>query len=426
MTQEYQNYLAHHGVKGQKWGVRRYQNEDGSLTAEGRKKYGVGIEELKERLEATKQKVKAEISESPSFKAIAKAHLQVERAKQAVEDSEIRKKLSLEKNRSAHRKQLEEQYKKEGMNKADAEVAAWKREKTERVLAAAGAIAVTALAVYAFRKHRTNIDAMIPKGTNLQHVTLNPNKGVTDAFYASYTKADKKKYVGMYGGFQLQRGGPKDVHIITSQASRNLNIAGARAGRKAVQELIRSDPAYASALKDAAMKKSMTSFNLPGYRNLKKALAGKAKLNDEGFNAVNTILNDPSKKGKLAASKLYAKLKENGYDGVIDTHDVYVSGYRAQRPTILFDGASSVMNKSVKTLTSKQARKKSIKYLAILGGIPVAKFIGRTYAQTKAQGFGENKVRSYLSERRLISEYKKEHPNTKLSNKQILEVQLGR
>lgn len=33
-------YLAHHGIKGQKWGVRRYQNEDGSLTAKGREKYG--------------------------------------------------------------------------------------------------------------------------------------------------------------------------------------------------------------------------------------------------------------------------------------------------------------------------------------------------------------------------------------------------
>ena len=34
-------YLAHHGIKGQKWGQRRYQNSDGSLTAEGRKHYGV-------------------------------------------------------------------------------------------------------------------------------------------------------------------------------------------------------------------------------------------------------------------------------------------------------------------------------------------------------------------------------------------------
>ena len=31
------NYLAHHGILGQKWGVRRYQNPDGTLTAEGKR-----------------------------------------------------------------------------------------------------------------------------------------------------------------------------------------------------------------------------------------------------------------------------------------------------------------------------------------------------------------------------------------------------
>lgn len=30
------NYLVHFGIKGQKWGQRRYQNEDGSYTPEGK------------------------------------------------------------------------------------------------------------------------------------------------------------------------------------------------------------------------------------------------------------------------------------------------------------------------------------------------------------------------------------------------------
>lgn len=32
-------YLAHHGIKGMKWGRRRYQNPDGSLTDAGKKRY---------------------------------------------------------------------------------------------------------------------------------------------------------------------------------------------------------------------------------------------------------------------------------------------------------------------------------------------------------------------------------------------------
>jgi hypothetical protein len=34
------NYLEHHGILGMKWGIRRYQNSDGSLTPEGKIRYG--------------------------------------------------------------------------------------------------------------------------------------------------------------------------------------------------------------------------------------------------------------------------------------------------------------------------------------------------------------------------------------------------
>lgn len=42
MLGETETSMCHHGVKGQRWGVRRFQDKSGRLTSEGRKRYGYG------------------------------------------------------------------------------------------------------------------------------------------------------------------------------------------------------------------------------------------------------------------------------------------------------------------------------------------------------------------------------------------------
>lgn len=58
------DYLAHHGIKNQKWGQRRFQNYDGSLTSEGRKRYGVGESNLSKREKKQAEKVKAKAAKA--------------------------------------------------------------------------------------------------------------------------------------------------------------------------------------------------------------------------------------------------------------------------------------------------------------------------------------------------------------------------
>lgn len=52
--------LKHWGVKGQKWGVRRYQNKDGSLTPAGQKRYNKEMEKLKAEEKILKSKARTQ------------------------------------------------------------------------------------------------------------------------------------------------------------------------------------------------------------------------------------------------------------------------------------------------------------------------------------------------------------------------------
>ena len=70
-------YLAHYGIKGQSWGIRRFQNEDGTLTEEGKARYNKLsdydrnryeiMKESAQGVESTIQKQKQALKKNPWY-----------------------------------------------------------------------------------------------------------------------------------------------------------------------------------------------------------------------------------------------------------------------------------------------------------------------------------------------------------------------
>lgn len=356
--------LYHWGIKGQKWGVRRYQNKDGSLTPAGKKRY--------DNDGAT--------------------------------------------NKSKHRLGLEEKYRQRGMTQQEAETAASARIKTEKIIAIAGATTVAAASAYVVSKQiKQRADGVIKAGTKIQRITDNPKEDLDRAFYAAYKKPDMTKYKGLYG----EQLGSRNAHKVSLEVTKDLKIASRQKAADAFADLYKNDPEF----KEAFKKSNMRLYSHGANRELDAVVKSASReMNDKqlrkvGYDAFNVGLANHDVNGRAVAEKFYNKLKQQGYDAVIDINDKRYSGYDAKKPVIVFNKSNKMVVSEVNKMNTEQiiSNLKKVRSREAKKEMRKAGYV--TAGSILAGHFGSQTVTQIA-----VNNYRIKYPNTKLSDKEIAEM----
>lgn len=411
-----QGELYHHGIKGQRWGIRRFQNKDGSLTPAGRRRYDDGDGDGRRVENNTSKSQKSSSSTSKG----GKTH-------------------RVPKNKSLHRLKLEEKYRNQGMSQEEAEQAAAKRIKTEALIAAAAVTTVAACVAY--NKYRDfNTDKIFKENTEFQRIMRLPaNAEIHDGRqYLAIDKRDKAKYKGLLGksldtqakaeikiddvaryndpnyvGKKVQ----DKIYDVTVKNKNEIRVAAEKNARKVFNDMYNDDQQFRVGIKKAFKENGIlfTQMNPKLTKIIDKVEKGE-KLTDKelkthAYDLFNIMLMDKTEQGAKNASKFYDGIRKAGYNAIIDVNDKKYSGYKSKMPIITIDDgfeyAKRVMSdEEINKMNKQETAKLMVPSLLRLGAGVIA-YYGTTPLMNKVD-----------MDKRVLN-YKAEHPNTKMTDAEI-------
>ena len=356
------NELYHYGILGMKQSIRRYQNKDGSLTNAGRRHYygdaSVARAHSKYQ-EAVDNRKKAQRNGKNVKPAKDNEYRSEFEYKTKREAARIRSKNIEFKKKSKYRQKLEAQYKKLGLSDEDAQAAANRKIRAEKILAASAALTVAACAAYAYNKHRKNkIDGVIKAGEALQRIEMQDTGGkLHEVFYVAKGKHDMNRYKGLLGFTRAKQTG--HAYMMKLEAASDIKVASKDKARKAFGDLLNNDKDFRSSF--GFGDRSFTTREINNmYEKFNRLIVSRSMPQD-------------------SVNKFYDKLKSAGYGAIQDVNDMDYSGYKAKNPLIVFDNAGG--NISVKSMTEMDKNGMGLAYAKELmkayGEASIDKLLGK-------------------------------------------------
>lgn len=310
--------LYHHGIKGQKWGVRRYQYSDGSLTPVGKKRYNVV------RNTSGVKRVSAMMSMRVD-EAVKSAKTQLT-GRQYVDGY-------LKQGTTFARIQTSKEF------ENFAFYATYKKTDQDKYLGLFGKNLTTRADAEAKRAEKKAMES----GSEADKLTAKQLRDKSDNMKVYQLKLDTVK--------KLKFPSDENAGHITA------NLLKEKDFRKNVEASIAdSKEKMRRPTQQILFKQAQNALN----KDLGK-LTSSEKISI--YKALNLSLTNHNPQEIAAQDRFYSELKKKGYDALLDYNDREYSSYHAKRPMIVFN-TDSVQLKSVTETNPKVVDKLYKKYNA--------------------------------------------------------------
>ena len=401
-----QNELTHHGIKGMKWGIRRFQNKDGSLTSAGRRRYD-----------------EPNIRRKEVVKKAENVNTTVSKGSKPKEP----KKYKIPENKSLHRLKLEEKYMQNGMTREQAEQAAAKRIRTEKFVAAAAAVTVASCVAYAKYKNYTT-DKIFETNTEFQRIMrLSPNDIIREDSrqYIAINKRDKIKYKGVYANHLSKLNETKasrekglQVYNVTMKNKNEMRVASRKRAEDTFKQLYLNNEEFRKNLREDA--KHIGIGRVP-FNNIRSKLMNGDKLSNRDFKKAYDYFNadilmdrDIDGNNNKNSNIFFNALRKQGINAIQDVNDQKYSGYRAKLPIITFDNSFEYTKKVLDNKEIKENHKKALVDILSPELMTSGALLVGYYSLTPMMD-------KYEINKKVLK-YKEAHPNTKMSDAEIRQM----
>lgn len=349
--------LYHHGIKGQKWGIRRYQYADGTYTPAGRKRYGVSQSSSNAQRVATMMGMRVK-------DVVNTARTQVT-GRQYVD-------TYLKRGTTFARIQTSKEF------ENFAFYATYKKADSDKYMGLFGKNLTS----------RANSDA------KRAEKIANASGSEADAATAKQLR-DKANNMKVY---QLKLETTKKLKVPSDENASDITanlLKDSEFKKNVVASIEDSKEKMRRPTQQVLFKQAQNALNKdPSKMTTSEKVAV--------YKALNLSLTNHNQQEVAAQAKFYSELKKKGYNALLDYNDKDYSSYHAKRPMIVFD-TDSVKLQSVAEANPKVVEKMYAKYNAerIMKeiGANTIGYVGKLGKKTvsECESYVKQKTDSYLS-----------------------------